>query len=356
MNHVVRVSAAMALVGLLAAGCGPAIEADLSPNGKLLVQTGPKGLTIRDTAGGGAQPLLAGSFSEPRFSPDGRTVVVERNLGKRNETLLVDVATHRETRLPGTLRPPFAWRPDGTELVGWDGKVGRVYHLPSRSLVRKVVAPAPPTHARWLPGGRDLAVAAVRSVAVLHDGAITQIPTQAVVATLGYDSARDRVLWTELREADEDQIEMRVLAVARTGGTPTTLLEERNPARLIGAPGAYSYPILATVSPEGNRLALVALVEPKGSTEWEEFHAMAQRLRKNPKNKALAAALAKKSAKLRYDLLVATADLDGKAPATLARRENIEGLADFPQDLVWSADGDRLAVVYRDAVEFLRSH
>jgi surface antigen Omp85-like protein/WD40 repeat protein len=60
-------------------------------------------------------------FDAPRWSPDGRSVAVERHrLGALPEIVIVDVATRAVRPVAGNARTRFAmpsWRPDGTALV-----------------------------------------------------------------------------------------------------------------------------------------------------------------------------------------------------------------------------------------------
>src|SRR5262249_19689813 len=60
-------------------------------------------------------------FNAPRWSPDGRTVVVERHAPSRqSELAIVDIATRRIRTLASNPRARFvtpAWRPDGRRIV-----------------------------------------------------------------------------------------------------------------------------------------------------------------------------------------------------------------------------------------------
>ncbi len=130
MKLSLQVSAALLLAGLVATVCGPSITADLSPDGKTIAQADQKGLHLRAVGDGSLRTILKGSVQEPQFSPDGRTIAVERLIDKGPaEAFLIDTATQQVTPLPQGLRSPFTWRPDGTELIGWRGNVGDVYHL-----------------------------------------------------------------------------------------------------------------------------------------------------------------------------------------------------------------------------------
>ena len=113
------------------------MDPDLSPDGRALVcvqdrpghrdfvlvalgreaqASGPEGLTI-ETLVSEAET----QFSAPRWSPDGRTVVVERHApGRQSELAIVDVATQRVRTLASNPRARFVtptWRPDGRTIV-----------------------------------------------------------------------------------------------------------------------------------------------------------------------------------------------------------------------------------------------
>ncbi len=117
------------------------LEPDLSPDGTTLVavqnRRGQRDLVLlrhrRDAGprGGGShepawqiETLVSESdtqFNAPRWSPDGRTIAVERHrFGAQAEVVLVDVATRAVRVVAGDARDRAttpAWRPDGRGLV-----------------------------------------------------------------------------------------------------------------------------------------------------------------------------------------------------------------------------------------------
>ena len=118
------------------------LDPDLSPDGSTLVavqsQPGQRNLVLIRGLGRGGQPRLPASerpapsietlisepdtqFNAPRWSPDGRTIAVERHrLGAPAEVVLVDVAM-KTTRVvaadPRGRAVTPAWRPDGRAIV-----------------------------------------------------------------------------------------------------------------------------------------------------------------------------------------------------------------------------------------------
>ena len=104
-------------------------DPDISPDGRTLVYVetvlGLHHLVTQDIAnpGNGATLLWERDtdYGAPRWSPDGRTVAVERHaLGGLSEVVLVDVeslAVRRLAELPDTRIVTPAWRPDGRAVI-----------------------------------------------------------------------------------------------------------------------------------------------------------------------------------------------------------------------------------------------
>ena len=122
------------------------LDPDLSPDGKTLVcaQTFPgrrdlvlvsvpqslvvPGLSPSPTESARVRPAITTlisepdtQFSAPRWSPDGRTIAVERHvIGRRSEIVIVDVATRAVRSIASSPRGRVvtpAWRPDGKAVV-----------------------------------------------------------------------------------------------------------------------------------------------------------------------------------------------------------------------------------------------
>jgi dipeptidyl aminopeptidase/acylaminoacyl peptidase len=125
------------------------LDPDLSPDGRALVcvqdRPGQRDLVLvrlkpdaTEIKGPGAAPVVSGfsrtnpaietliaepetQFNAPRWSPDGRTIAVERHrFGARAEVVLVDEATRAVRVVAGDARGRAttpAWRPDGRGIV-----------------------------------------------------------------------------------------------------------------------------------------------------------------------------------------------------------------------------------------------
>ncbi|MGV3618017.1 MAG: TolB family protein [Fimbriimonas sp.] len=352
----IRFPIATALVALLSTGCGPSIQADLSPDGRTLAETGPNGLSLRSTDGGPAQRIMNGATGQPRFSPDGRTIAVERAKGKGMETVLVDPKTKAAKPLAGDLRGPFAWRPDGSELLTWKGPVAEIYHLGSGTVVRQVRLPEAPTRAQWLPEGRDFAAASDHAMMIVHKGAVRRLDTKDTILALGFDAERDWVIWTEARQVREETFRLNAFAIPRTGGERVALLKDADTATMLKSPSPYAMPVALSVSPDGERLAIAAIVEPAPVGAWKRYIDLQKRLRARPNDKALRAELNRQEKALRYDLAVATTGISGGPVTTLTYHRNLREFQDAPESLHWSLNGERLALVTRKRVEVLEAN
>jgi hypothetical protein len=106
------------------------LEPDLAPDGNVLVcvrdQAGQRDLVVVNVTTGGAAITDVISepdtqFNAPRWSPDGRTIVVERHVrGRQPEIAIVDRATrrvHTVAASPNARVVTPAWRPDGRAIV-----------------------------------------------------------------------------------------------------------------------------------------------------------------------------------------------------------------------------------------------
>jgi hypothetical protein len=108
------------------------LEPDLSPDGKTLVsvQTAPgrRDLVLVSLDARGSRPAITPLISEPdtqfnvpRWSPDNRTIAVERHvIGRQSEIVIVDVATRAVRSIAASSRARVvtpAWRPDGHAVV-----------------------------------------------------------------------------------------------------------------------------------------------------------------------------------------------------------------------------------------------
>jgi len=160
-------------------------DPDVSPNGRVIVCTIQRAdrreLATLELAAPGATPVPLVSeagvnYAAPRWSPDGRTIAVERvSQGARTEIVLVDAASARVTSTAasnGSRNVSPAWMPDGRLLYASDrgGTEFRIYvtDVTTHSTARledtggNVSSPAPSPDGRRLvfvgytPAGYDL--------------------------------------------------------------------------------------------------------------------------------------------------------------------------------------------------------
>jgi len=124
------------------------LDPDLSPDGRTLVcvrnSPGQRDLVLVPVTSNGSfrgEPfspatLLAEAgtqYDAPRWSPDGRTIAVERHrLGAEPEIVLVDVETKTVRVLAAAPRTRFAmpaWRPDGVSIVAAAARDDQAFNL-----------------------------------------------------------------------------------------------------------------------------------------------------------------------------------------------------------------------------------
>jgi hypothetical protein len=99
---------------------------DVNPQHTRVVFEGYPGYTwIMNVDGSGARPLSptnGGGWMEPRFAPDGRTVLASHDIGGgHQEIFAIDSATGAVTQLTNAPQYPWKWRPSldpsGTRLI-----------------------------------------------------------------------------------------------------------------------------------------------------------------------------------------------------------------------------------------------
>ncbi len=126
-------------------GCMSLPQADFSRDGRTVVVTGGDGIVFHDAAA--KRPDVTVKLDDagsPAFSPDGSLVAVQQNISEKPQAVpansmpvfakppvqsLRTLIVGRDGRIKfrvSNLGGPYAWRPDGTELLGCDGDIAKV--------------------------------------------------------------------------------------------------------------------------------------------------------------------------------------------------------------------------------------
>jgi hypothetical protein len=348
MKFNMKLLGAALLLGAGLAGCSPGIDADLSPDGTTVVQASDKGLSLGPSDGTGAGRIVVpGAVGSPRFSPDGSKVVAWATTNPPR-ALLVDAKTGNSKALGATLWPPYAWKPDGTEVLGWsDEKTAAVYHLASREVVRTYPV-ARPQFACWLPGGRDFAVAYGDSVSVLRQGQIVRQKAELErIETLGL--VANRLVWIETQENQGDPTvpsQLRVRAMDLDSGAVSTIRDIDDASVKLGGK-VFLMPYTVSIAPRSSRMAVGGLVLTSPEGVWQRAVAVDKRLRDHPNDAKARREMKMLEKQLKFEAVTAIIGLDKDESFVLARTGNLKDFSDAPHDLRWSADGTKLAMVYR---------
>ena len=143
---MVRLNLVQVLPGLVliicASGCRPD-GIDLSPDGKTLVKTTSNGVEFYDGVHQKPTFVKKGAADFPRFSADGNLIAVETGYSrptkpggkpKPSDQTAQCVVLNKDGQAKFSVPEvggPFAWRPDGTELVGINDSKAVVVHIPT---------------------------------------------------------------------------------------------------------------------------------------------------------------------------------------------------------------------------------
>lgn len=339
---------AVLLLSVGLTGCRASYDADLSPDGTTVAQMTSQGLTLRSLDPQVQDRFLNGkALSGPRFSPDGKTLVANDN--QTGRLILVDAKSGKSKDYAVKLAPPFAWRPDGTEVIGWASeKRADVFHVKTGQVVRSYALERPDS-LKWLPQGRDLALAYHDRVALLRNGKATTVPAElARVGTVGADAGH--VVWVEhegIEARDEiptgrmivRQMDLRDLHVS-------TVRDIADMAKLVKGeevllPGAVS------LSPDGERVALSAIVVKNPRDVWDDYLSL---LKKRPKGLTQAdrETMKRIEKRLRFEGVAVLLPFSGGEATVVAKIDNFKQIYDLPTGFEWSTDGSKLALVFND--------
>ena len=243
---------------LCATGCNHGV--DLSPDGKTIVETNGQGVTIRDV--NGKRPDLTLKFDasdSPKFSPDGKSIAIEHQTG----TILIHSDGSRMFKVPA-VKGPYAWRPDGSELLGFDQSEAKVIHLRSKSIVRKYNLSMQSTMAACLGNSRDFVAADSHKLIVIHEGKILSRQATGTVNLVAFDEQRRRILWCELFDFPNMKPFQPTMVEIHASDLKLqnveTILERTSAQDVLCEKNRYVMPVSVAISPDGQQLATTGIV------------------------------------------------------------------------------------------------
>lgn len=252
---------AWVLVVACLVGCERPPEAVISPDGQTVTITTPAGLRLHDTSGATNDfRMKLKDANSPSVSPDGKWVLV----GAGKESLLIDRMTGHRSTLAG-LEPPFAWRPDGTEVVGNGNSGATVVYVHARSVVRTYPIGENFGWAVWMGAGRDLVLGGMHSLIRIHDGMVTRYPVKGDLMSLAVDSVHGRILWAAIlddgdrRKPPHVQVELK--AIDFEFQQEETLMSRSSFNKLFHPDGLDGFPWQIVISPDGEKLGLGLMVD-----------------------------------------------------------------------------------------------
>src|SRR5437588_4687056 len=87
---------------------------DFSPDGRQLVATTSKGLTIMNVDGTGLDPIPQGEKGwMPNWSPDGKLILFTRQSENEGDLMLYEIKSRRIRKIGTEYEPITGWREDG---------------------------------------------------------------------------------------------------------------------------------------------------------------------------------------------------------------------------------------------------
>ena len=256
------------------AGCKPSIEADLSPNGRTAAITRDRGLLFRDTSGQASDRLVSLKGPEsPVYSPDGKWVVVAS--GKK--TYLVEESTGYLSLIP-SISPPYAWKPDSSELCGTRANQAVVVHVASKEVCRTYALPENPEHAIWLGTQRDLAFTRGHRLHVVTNGKVQSLNVDGSITSIAQKEKSQTIVLTEMFVRSQPKSipasEVRIEEVPVDLKDPPKQIWTALDKEAVDIKDRFCITVASLVSPDGARVANVGFVDQSEPGLLKEFEAL----------------------------------------------------------------------------------
>jgi hypothetical protein len=361
---------------ICAIGCGRKQE-DLSPDGKTFVFANNDGVIFRDSAG--IRPDLRarlGRCESPSFSPDGRLLAVQAvdsetptftfasspPVPVTDRTLVLAQDGHVVFSVRG-IGGPYAWRPDGSEIVGFTGVSAAVIHIPSHQVVRTYSLPAMPEMAVWIGDGRDLAVGGETSLSVVHAGVKKEMKLEGAITDLMFDQSRQRLMWAEITERDKKskfpQWDLCIKACEPSLKSPIAIMKKTLQDNALDSRGRHSLPSAIKISPDGSQLAVAGLVDVSRPGLLDRYMALGGFNQSDQTPDAVKRQLHDIAGQLKYENVCTTIPLSSGAQTPVRRfaaaydgAAKIDSADAYPT-VYWTNEGHDLAVVTNNRVHKL---
>jgi len=356
---------------ICATGCSR--QVDLSPDGKTLAVTDGNGVVLRDATRSRPDVKIdIPSAGSPRFSPDSSLIAIDQTYHYEgftaqsaskptpapkskppqttSQTVVADRSGKIKFRVKG-VSGPYAWRPDGTELIGVSGKDAAVIHVKSHEIVRRYRISERPSEFLWLGNSRNIAIASLKKLTIIKDGVSKSIALAPSISTIGYDAFRNRIIWTEGVEVAKHNgyptYEVTVRAADLDFQHPVTLLEKTRADDILDSKGRYVIPTSICLSPDGNRLAVAGIVDASKPGLMEKYATLGG-FDQNSLSTARRVQLKAIEKKFVLNSVCAVTELNDKHPVATRKFER-NGL-DLNLQAFWTDEGSRLSVLMNDKV------
>ncbi len=331
------------LVSLIcvAAGCGPTPDADLSPDGKLVAFTNADGLILHETSGKHPDMVVhLKDTNTPKFSPDSRWIAMEQ----RDNTVILETSGPKKIVIKG-VSGPYAWRPDGTELVGAHQRKALVIHLASKQIVRSYALSAPPSCALWMGDDRDMAFASGNLLTVFRHGIANSHQVSGSVVAMSLDSVRHRLVWAEAFSRSEQEIQDVDFSIEASDfafSKCETILRRIKADQLMASKGRVVEPTSISISPAGDRIAVVGFVDASEPGLMQRYSDLGG-FNRRKLSKAQLERVNSVEKQLKFDAVCAVTPLTNRW-TVMAKRVPLKD-ADWPLQAKWTSDGNTVALV-----------
>ncbi len=263
----ILIASALFLI-LFLPGC---VGLDFSPDGRQLVLTTSKGLTIMNSDGTGGVPIPQGEKGwMPNWSPDGKRILFVKHDNRDGDLMSYEVRSRRIRKIGGDYEPLTGWREDGGRFAAIHkrpaGGIEAVqYDVVEGGVAMRVQLPFPsagPFKLVWLPNTDDVALMGGTGdnfdVYTVEAGEVKKITTTGDVIGLGISGDGKKLLWAR-RSQNMKYILMTVYAYDLKSRSAVRLPFPDRISVLNPNPSTAPEKIeMVSFSPDGTKVAIIA--------------------------------------------------------------------------------------------------